>query len=73
MTGEEDYTAGVNWIRERYQIPLILVSMGKEGSRAYYNGTMVEVKPERNADFCKCGSICDYNKKRDTARNADKR
>ena len=35
LTGEEDYTAGVNWIRERYQIPLILVSMGKEGSRAY--------------------------------------
>lgn len=44
LTGEEDYTAGVNWIRERYQIPLILVSMGKEGSRAYYNGTMVEKK-----------------------------
>ena len=31
LTGEEDYTAGVNWILERYQIPLILVSMGKEG------------------------------------------
>ena len=45
LTGEEDYTAGVNWIRERYQIQLILVSMGKEVSRAYYNGTMVEVKP----------------------------
>ncbi|WP_242827096.1 hypothetical protein [Dorea sp. AGR2135] len=45
MTGKEDYTAGVNWIRERYQIPLILVSMGKEESRAYYNGMMVEVKP----------------------------
>ena len=45
LTGEEDYTAGVNWIRERYQIPLILVSMGKEGSRAYYNGSIVEVKP----------------------------
>ena len=45
LTGEEDYTAGVNWILERYQIPLILVSMGKEGSRAYYNGMMVEVKP----------------------------
>ena len=44
LTGEEDYTAGVNWIRERYQIPLILVSMGKEGSRAYYNEMMVEVK-----------------------------
>ena len=45
LTGEEDYTAGVNWIKERYQIPLILVSMGKEGSRAYYDGKMVEVKP----------------------------
>ena len=45
FTGEEDYTDGVNWILERYQIPLILVSMGKEGSRAYYDGKMVEVKP----------------------------
>ena len=45
LTGEEDNTAGVNWILERYQIPLILVSMGKEGSRAYYNEMMVEVKP----------------------------
>ena len=45
LTGEEDYTVGVNWILERYQIPLILVSMGKEGSRAYYNEMMVEVKP----------------------------
>ena len=45
LTGEEDYTAGVNWILERYQIPLILVSMGKEGSSAYYNEMMVEVKP----------------------------
>ena len=42
---EEDYSDGVNWIRERYQIPLILVSMGREGSRAYYNEMMVEVKP----------------------------
>lgn len=45
LTGQEDYTDGVNWILERYQIPLILVSMGKEGSRAYYGGKMVEVKP----------------------------
>lgn len=45
LTGEEDYTAGVNWILERYQIPLILVSMGKEGSRAYYEGKIVEVAP----------------------------
>lgn len=45
LTGQEDYTDGVNWILERYQIPLILISMGKEGSRAYYGGKMVEVKP----------------------------
>ena len=45
LTGERDYTDGVRWIREKYQIPLILVSMGKDGSRAYYNGMMVEVKP----------------------------
>ena len=45
LTGKEDYTDGVNWILDRYHIPLILVSMGKEGSRAYYDGKMVEVKP----------------------------
>lgn len=45
LTGKEDYTEGVNWIRERYQIPLILVSMGKEGSRAYYKESIVEVSP----------------------------
>ena len=45
LTGEEDYSDGVNWIRERYQIQLILVSMGKEGSRAYYEDKIVEVKP----------------------------
>ena len=45
LTGEEDYTAGVNWILDRFEIPLILVSMGKEGSRAYYKGQMVEIAP----------------------------
>ena len=45
LTGKEDYTDGVNWILDRYDIPLILVSMGKEGSRAYYKGNMVEVAP----------------------------
>ncbi len=45
LTGREDYTEGVKWLKERYQIPLILVSMGKEGSRAYYRDKMVEVRP----------------------------
>lgn len=45
LTGKTDYTEGVEWINERYQIPLILVSMGKQGSRAYYKGRMVEATP----------------------------
>ncbi len=44
LTEREDFTQGVNWIRERYpQIQLILVSMGKNGSRAYYGDIMAEV------------------------------
>jgi fructokinase len=42
LTGKDDYTEGVNSIRIEYDIPLILVSMGKEGSRAYYEDKMVE-------------------------------
>ena len=36
LTGEEDYSAGVKKIREEFDIPLIMVSMGKDGSRCYY-------------------------------------
>lgn len=42
LTGKKDYNEGVEWILGKYDIPLILVSMGKEGSRAYYNGMIVE-------------------------------
>lgn len=42
LTGKEDYSEGVQWILERYPVPLILVSMGREGSRAYYKDMMVE-------------------------------
>lgn len=45
LTGEEDFTAGVKKIREEFPIPLILVSMGKDGSRAYYGDGYVEVAP----------------------------
>lgn len=45
LTGEEDYSKGAEWINERYHIPLVLVSMGKHGSRAYYNNMMVEAAP----------------------------
>ena len=44
LTGEEDFDAGVRWIRERYpDIALLLLSMGREGSRAYYGDLRVEV------------------------------
>lgn len=43
LTGKEDYTDGVGWIKERFpEIKLILVSMGKDGSRAYYGDMLVE-------------------------------
>lgn len=45
LTGLEDFDAGIRWIRERFPgIRLILLSMGKEGSRAYSGETMAEVK-----------------------------
>lgn len=45
FTGEEDFTAGVEKIRKVRDIPLILVSMGPDGSRAYYGETVVEAAP----------------------------
>ena len=45
MTGTTDYTAGVAKLRETYSIPLIMVTLGKEGSRAYYKDCMVEAAP----------------------------
>lgn len=45
LTGKSDFTEGVNWINDRFGIPLILVSMGKQGSRAYYKGKIVEAAP----------------------------
>lgn len=45
LTGESDYTEGVKKIRKDYPVPLILVSMGRNGSRAYLNGEdFVEVE-----------------------------
>lgn len=45
MTGTTDYTEGVRLLRKSYDIPLIFVTMGSAGSRAYYKDVMVEVKP----------------------------
>lgn len=45
FTGKEDYDEGIRMIQEKYKIPLIVLSMGKEGSRAYYGKSRVEEKP----------------------------
>ncbi len=45
MTGTDDYEKGAAIIRERYGIPLMFVTLGREGSRAYYKDLAVEVPP----------------------------
>ncbi len=45
FTGEEDFDAGIRRLRSQYDIPLILLSMGREGSRAYYKDLRVEAAP----------------------------
>lgn len=45
FTGEEDFDAGIRKLREQYSIPLIMLSMGRDGSRAYYKDLRVEANP----------------------------
>ena len=42
VSGREDYDEGIAYLQEKYQIPLILLTMGRDGSRAYYKGMRVE-------------------------------
>ena len=42
VSGKEDYDEGIAYLQETYNIPLILLTMGKDGSRAYYKGMHVE-------------------------------
>ena len=45
MCGTDDYDKGAAMIQEKYNIPLVLVTMGKAGSRAYYKEMIVEAAP----------------------------
>ena len=69
LTGTQDYDEGVAWIRIRYpDIALILVSLGKEGSRAYYGKETVEVPAFVRQDTVEttgagdtfCGCVLNY-------------
>jgi len=42
VSGKKDYDEGIRYLQEVYRIPLILLTLGKDGSRAYYNGICVE-------------------------------
>ena len=43
LTGRDDFTEGVKKLKKDYDIKLICVSMGKDGSRAYYGDCIAEV------------------------------
>ena len=45
LFGTTDYDKGAALIREKYNIPLVLITMGKDGSRAYYKDMRVEAAP----------------------------
>ena len=45
MTGTTDYNKGVEMMREQFDIPLICVTLGREGSRAFYKDMIVEAAP----------------------------
>ncbi|MCD8046331.1 MAG: PfkB family carbohydrate kinase [Clostridiales bacterium] len=45
LTGTTDYDRGVAMLRERFPLPLVFVTLGKEGSRAYYRDLRVSAAP----------------------------
>lgn len=44
VSGMEDYDDGIHYLQEKYNIPLIFLTMGKDGSRAYYKDLRIERK-----------------------------
>lgn len=42
LSGKEDFEEGIRYLQETYKIPLILLTLGKDGSRAYYKNMRVE-------------------------------
>ena len=68
ISGKEDYDEGIQYIREKYQIPLICLTLGKDGSRAYYKDLRVEapgfaqehVADTTGAGDTFCGCVLNY-------------
>lgn len=68
ITGLKDYDAGINMLIKEYDIPLILLTLGKDGSRAYCKGMVVEkpgfvqnkVVDTTGAGDTFCGCVLNY-------------
>lgn len=68
ITGVEDYDEGIQMIRDKFHIPLVCLTLGKDGSRAYYKDMRVEVAgfPQEHvtdttgAGDTFCGSVLNY-------------
>ena len=67
MTGIEDYDEGIAYLRGKYDIKLILLTLGKNGSRAYYRDGRVEVPAKSvntidttGAGDTFCGCVLNY-------------
>lgn len=42
LSGKEDYDEGIAWLRAQFDIPLIFLTLGKDGSRAYCGDVRTE-------------------------------
>ena len=67
VSGKEDYDEGIAYLQETYNIPLIILTMGKDGSRAYYKcmrverpGFSVKAIETTGAGDTFCGSSLNY-------------
>lgn len=67
ITGLKDYDEGIEYLQNKYHIPLVLLSLGKDGSRAYYK----QMRVEKSGFSCNtiettgagdtfCGSVLNY-------------
>ncbi len=64
VSGKEDYDEGIRYLQEKYHIPLIFLTLGKDGSRAYTEeyrvtcpGFSVDSIEATGAGDCFCGCM----------------
>jgi len=45
VSGEDDYDKGIRYLQDKYNIPLIFLTLGSKGSRAYYKDAHIVCGP----------------------------